>query len=88
MVLVAQSLSFGHRVALTGHIPASDLTQQWLDERLREAVAVRRHYEKYRETGKPDRLLTVRDVPPASIPRRLVKRVSVDSVFTEVDWRV
>jgi len=87
-ICVSQSIKTGYRSPAIGHIVASDLTQQWLDQRLCEATAVRWHYVKMRLKEKPDRAVKLKDIPQETIPRKPMKFVDVDDVFAAVDQRM
>jgi len=80
-VLVAQTLTTGNCAPRIGHINAENLTQQWLNQRLCEAAAVRWAYARQRQTNTPRRPVELTDVAPGDIPKNPVKRVSVDQVF-------
>lgn len=87
-ICVSQSLSHGYRAPAIGHIRASELTQQWLDQRLCEATAVRWHYGALRAQGKPDKAVKLEDVPPETIPAKPMKFVDVVDVFSAVVLRM
>lgn len=87
-VCVSQSLSCGYRAPAIGHIAASELTQQWLDDRLCEAAAVRWHYGSLRAQGKPDQAVKLEDVAPESIPEKPMRSVDVVDVLSAVIVRM
>jgi len=80
-VVVAQTLSTGNCAPRIGHINAEELSQQWLDNRLCEAAAVRWEYIRQRQTQKPLRPVLLPDVPRDTIPTQPVRRVLVQEVF-------
>lgn len=86
-VSVSQPLTIGYRVPYVDRIRLDEISQQWLDQRLCEATAVRWHYVKVRNEGLPHNPVRLEDVDPACIPRTPVKRISVDELFAEADRR-